>query len=82
VATISSISRSASKKYQPILLSFLIGSLVLGLLGSWFGASFIDHLFGMSSTNPLTPWFASSLFFAALFFCLLVRLIDHSVKDE
>ncbi|MDB9306139.1 MULTISPECIES: CHAT domain-containing protein [Cyanophyceae] len=65
-----------------IALSFLLGSLVLGLLGSWFGVSFIDHLFGMSSTNPLTPWFASSIFFAALFFFLFVRLIDHSVGDE
>ncbi|MDB9345653.1 CHAT domain-containing protein [Nodularia spumigena CS-586/05] len=82
LATISSIYRSASKKYQPILLSFLLGSLLLGLLGSWFGVSFIDHLFGMSSTNPLTPWFASSIFFAALFFFLFVRLIDHSVGDE
>ncbi|MDP5339309.1 MAG: CHAT domain-containing protein [Nodularia sp. (in: cyanobacteria)] len=82
LATISSIYRSASKKYQPILLSFLLASLVLGLLGSWFGVSLIDHLFGMSSTNPLTPWFASSIFFAALFFFLLVRLIDHSVGDE
>ncbi|MBD2344136.1 CHAT domain-containing protein [Anabaena subtropica] len=82
LATISSISRSASKKYQPILLSFLLGSLVVGLLGSWFGVYLIDHLFGMSSTNPLTPWFASSIFFAALFFFLLVRLIDHSVRDE
>jgi hypothetical protein len=82
LATVSSIYRSASKKYQPILLSFLLGSLVLGLLGSWFGVSLIDHLFGMSSTNPLTPWFASSIFFAALFFFLLVRLIDHRVGDE
>jgi hypothetical protein len=63
-------------------LSFLLGSLVLGLLGSWFGVSLIDHLFGMSSTNPITPWFASSIFFAALFFFLFVRLIDHSVGDE
>lgn len=82
LATISSIYRSASKKYQPILLSFLLASLVLGLLGSCFGVSLIDDLFGMSSTNPLTPWFASSIFFAALFFFLLVRLIDHSIGDE
>ncbi|WP_016949341.1 CHAT domain-containing protein [Anabaena sp. PCC 7108] len=82
LATISSIYRSASKKYQPILLSFLLGSLILGLLSSWFGASLIDNLFGISSTNPLTPWFASSIFFAALFFFLLVPLIDHSVEDE
>lgn len=82
LATVSSIYRSASKKYQPILLSFLLGSLVLGLLGSWFGVSLIDHLFGMNSTNPLTPWFASSIFFAALFFFVFVRLIDHRVGDE
>jgi hypothetical protein len=81
-ATVSSIYRSATKKYQPILLSFLLGSLVLALLGSWFGVSLIDHLFGMRSTNPLTPWFASSIFFAALFFFLFVQLIDHRVGDE
>ncbi|QDL11269.1 CHAT domain-containing protein [Brasilonema octagenarum UFV-E1] len=81
-ATVSSIYRSATKKYQPILLSFLLGSFILTLLGSWFGVYLIDHLFGMNSTNPLTPWFASSLFFAVLFFFLFVRLIDHGVGDE
>ncbi|NEU77082.1 CHAT domain-containing protein [Hassallia byssoidea VB512170] len=81
-ATVSSIYRSATKKYQPILLSFLLGSLSLTVLGSWFGASVIDILFGIRSTNPLTPWLASSLFFAALFFFLFVRLIDHGVGDE
>jgi hypothetical protein len=81
-ATISSIKRSATKKYQPILLSFSFVSFTLTLIGSWFGVSLIDHLFGMNSTNPLTPWFASSIFFAALFFFLFVRLIDHGVGDE
>jgi hypothetical protein len=81
-ATVSSIYRSATKKYQPILLSFLLVSFSLALLGSWFGVSLIDHLFGMRSTNPLTPWFASSIFFAALFFSLFVQLIDHRVGDE
>ncbi|NMG08993.1 CHAT domain-containing protein [Brasilonema sp. UFV-L1] len=81
-ATVSSIYRSATKKYQPILLLLLLGSLSLTVLGSWFGVSLINHLFGMNSTNPVTPWLASSLFFAALFFFLFVRLIDHGVGDE
>jgi hypothetical protein len=81
-ATVISIYRSATKKYQPILLSFLLGSFSLSLLSSWFGVSLIDHLFGMNSTNPLTPWFASSIFFAALFFFLFVQLIDRRVGDE
>ncbi len=81
-ATVGSIYRSATKKYQPILLSFLLTSLSLALLGSWFGVSLINNLFGMKSTNLLTPWFASSLFFAALFFLLFVRLIDYGVGDE
>jgi hypothetical protein len=38
-------------------------------------------LFGMNSTNPLTPWFASIVFFAPLF-CLLVRWIDLRVGDD
>lgn len=82
LATVSSIYRSATKKYQPILLSFFLGSLSLALLSSFFGVSLVDSLFGMNSTNPLTPWFASSIFFAALFFFLFVRLIDHRVGDE
>ncbi|NDJ18773.1 CHAT domain-containing protein [Myxacorys almedinensis] len=81
VATVSSIYRSASKKYQPILLSFFLGSLGLTLLSSWFGTSFIDRLFGMKSIDPLTPWFASSIFFACVFL-LLVRLIDLHVGEE
>ncbi|GAB1538725.1 hypothetical protein NUACC21_13890 [Scytonema sp. NUACC21] len=80
--TVSCIYRSATKKYQPILLSFLLGSFGLTLLGSWFGVSIVDRVFGMNSTNPLTPWFASSIFFAALFFFLFVRLIDRGVGDE
>ncbi|MFB2981842.1 CHAT domain-containing protein [Microseira sp. BLCC-F43] len=81
LATITSIRRSASPKYKPILLGFLLVSLGLTILSSWFGTSFIDRLFGMRSIDPLTPWFASSLFFACLFF-LLVRLIDLRVGDE
>ncbi len=79
--TISSIYKSATKKYQPILLSFLLGSLGLTLLSSIFGISLIDHLFGMSSTDPFTPWFASIVFFTPLFF-LLVRWIDLRVGDD
>jgi CHAT domain len=81
LATIISIRRSARPKYKPILLGFLLISLGLTFLSSWFGTSFIDRLFGMRSIDPLTPWFASSLFFACLFF-LLVRLIDLRVGDE
>lgn len=79
--TISSIHKSATKKYQPILLSFLLGSLGLTFLSSIFGVSLIDHLFGISSTDPLTPWFASIVFSAPLFF-LLVRWIDLRVGDD
>jgi hypothetical protein len=79
--TISSIYKSATQKYQPILLSFLLGSLGFTVLSSIFGVSIIDHLFGMNSTNPLTPWFASIVFFAPLF-CLLVRWIDLRVGDD
>lgn len=81
-ATVISIYRNATKKYQPILLSFLLGSLSLSLLSAWFGVSLINNLFGMKSTNLFTPWFASSLFFAALFFFLFVGLIDRGVGDE
>jgi hypothetical protein len=79
--TISSIYKSATKKYQPILLSFLLGSLGFTVLSSIFGVSIINHLFGMNSTNPLTPWFASIVFFAPLFF-LLVHWIDLQVGDD
>jgi hypothetical protein len=82
LATVSSIYRSATKTYQPILLSFFLGSLSLTLLSSFFGVSLVDRLFGISSTDPLTPWFASSIFFASLFFLLVVRLIDLRVGDE
>jgi hypothetical protein len=82
LTTVSSIYRNATKKYQPILLSFLLGSLSLTLLSSVFGVSLIDRLFGMSSTDPLTPWFASITFFTPLFFFLLVRWIDLRVGDE
>ncbi len=81
MTTISSIYRSATKKYQPILLLFLLGSLGLALLGSLFGVFLIDNLFGISSTNPLTPWFAICIFFVPIFF-LLVRLIDLRVENE
>ncbi|MBD2504089.1 CHAT domain-containing protein [Anabaena azotica] len=81
LTTITSIYKSATRKYQPILLSFLLGSLVLTLLSSVFGVSLIDVLFGMSSTDPLIPWFAIITFFAPVFF-LLVRLIDLRVGDE
>jgi CHAT domain len=81
LGTVISICKSATKTYQPTLLIFLFGSFILTLLSSLFGVSVIDSVFGMSSTNPLTPWFASSLFLAPLFF-LLVRWIDLRVGDE
>jgi hypothetical protein len=82
LTTVICIYRSATKTYQPILLSFFSGSLILTVLISFFGVSLVDRLFGMSSTNPLTPWFACSIFFACLFFLFVVRWIDHSVGDE
>ncbi|BAZ16013.1 hypothetical protein NIES4071_78860 [Calothrix sp. NIES-4071] len=81
LVTVSSIYRGASKKYQPLLLTFLLGTLIITLLSGVFGASIIDQLFGMSSTEPLTSWFSSTILFASLFF-LLVRFIDLSVKNE
>ncbi|MBU7585758.1 MAG: CHAT domain-containing protein [Nostoc sp. TH1S01] len=81
LTTITSIYKNATRKYQPILLSFLLASLVLTLLSSVFGVPLIDVLFGMTSTDPLIPWFAIITFFAPVFF-LLVRLIDLRVGDE
>ena len=81
LVTVSSIYRGASKKYQPILLCLLLGTLIFTLLSSFFGASLIDQLFGMSSTEPLTSWFSSTIFFISLFF-LLVRFIDLRVENE
>lgn len=81
LATISSISRSASKKYQPILYSFFFGSLGMMMTIGWFGTSFIDRLFGMNSIDPLTPWLSGSILFACLF-ALLVRAIDFRVEEE
>ncbi len=82
LTTVSCIYRSATKTYQPILLSFFSGSLILTVLISFFGVSLVDRVFGMSSTNLLTPWFACSIFFTSLFFLFVVRWIDHSVGDE
>ncbi|MFM7370552.1 MAG: hypothetical protein ACKO2Z_22740 [Sphaerospermopsis kisseleviana] len=62
-------------------MSFLLGSLGFTVLSSIFGVSIIDHLFGMNSTDSLTPWFASIVFFAPLF-CLFVRWIDLRVGDD
>jgi CHAT domain len=81
LATVSSICKSASPKFRPTLLLFLLGSLGLTLLSSWFGTSLIDHLFGMKSIDPLTPWFASSIFLSCIFF-LFVRLIDLRVGEK
>ncbi|MGF1675537.1 MAG: CHAT domain-containing protein [Rivularia sp. (in: cyanobacteria)] len=81
LATLSSINRHATKQYQPILFTFFSTSLVLTLLASIFGTSLVDNLFGMNSTDPLTPWFSCVIFFATIFF-LLVRLIDLRVHDK
>ena len=81
LATIASIFKSASKKYQPILLSFFLGSLgAIAPLG-WFGTASIDRLFGMKSIDPLTPWFSGSILFGSIFF-LVVRGIDLRVGEE
>lgn len=79
--THSSIYQNATKQYQPILFSFLWGSIGLTLLSSWFGSSLIDHLFGMHSTNPLVPWFVITIFSVPIFF-LLVCLNDPRISDE
>lgn len=80
-ATVATIYKSASKKYQPTLLLFLSASLGLTIASSWWGTSIINRLFGMKSINPLTPWFASSIFFATVFF-LVIRFIDFRLGDE
>jgi hypothetical protein len=81
ITTIASIYRSATKKYQPILLLFLYSCLGFGILSSLFGVFLINSLFGILSTDPLTTWCAGIIFFAPLFF-LLVRWIDMNVGDE
>ena len=80
-ATFATIYKSASKKYQPTLLLFLSASLGLTIASSLWGSSIIDRLFGMKSINPLTPWFASSIFFATVFF-LVIRFIGLRLGDE
>ncbi len=79
--TLTSIHRSATKSYQPILRLFLLISITATLLMGLFGVGQINHLFGMGSTDPLTPWFATTIFLTPLFF-LLVRLIDLRVNNE
>ncbi|MDF5729282.1 MAG: CHAT domain-containing protein [Rhizonema sp. PD38] len=81
ITTLASIYRSATKKYQPILLLFLWICLSFGILSSLFGVFLINNLFGMDSVAPLTTWCAGIIFFAPLFF-LLVRWIDLNVRDE
>jgi CHAT domain len=81
IATWWSIRKSASKKYQQPLLLLLCGSLGLTLLGSWFGSSLIDLLFGMNSISFPTPWIVSSVFLICVFL-VVVRLIDLHVVDE
>ncbi|MCP6761492.1 MAG: CHAT domain-containing protein [Fischerella sp. CENA71] len=82
LTTVSCIYRSATKIYQPILFSFFLGSLILTVLMSFFGVSLVDRIFGMSSTSPLIPWFASSIFLTCLFFLFVVRWIDLGVGNE
>ncbi|MBF2063769.1 MAG: CHAT domain-containing protein [Calothrix sp. C42_A2020_038] len=79
--TVSSIYKSATKTYRPILLIFLLVSLLLTLLMGVFGFEQINRLFGMGSTDPLTPWFATTIFLIPLFF-LLVHLIDLGINNE
>ncbi|ABA25142.1 hypothetical protein Ava_C0053 (plasmid) [Trichormus variabilis ATCC 29413] len=81
ITTLSSIYRSATKKYQPVLVLFLWFCLGFGIFSSLFGVFLIDSLFGMDSSDPLTIWCAGIIFFAPLFF-LLVRWIDLNVGDE
>jgi CHAT domain len=81
ITTLASIYRSATKKYQPILLLFLWSCLGFGILSSLFGVFLINSLFGMRSVAPLTTWCAGIIFFPPLFF-LLVRWIDLNVGDE
>ena len=81
-ATFVAIYKSASKQYQPTLLLFLSASLALTISSNWWGSSIINQLFGMKMiNNSLTPWFASTIFFATVFF-LVVRLIDVRLGDE
>jgi hypothetical protein len=81
-ATFVAIYKSASKQYQAILLLFLSASLALTIASNWWGSSIINQLFGMKMiNNSLTPWFASTIFFATVFF-LVVRFIDVRLGDE
>ncbi|BAZ04136.1 CHAT domain-containing protein [Calothrix sp. NIES-3974] len=79
--TLSSIHRSATKRYRPILRLLLLVSITATLLMGLFGVGQINRLFGMGSTDPLTPWFATTIFLVPLF-VLLVRLIDLRVNHE
>ncbi|MEM6399157.1 MAG: CHAT domain-containing protein [Cyanobacteria bacterium P01_D01_bin.116] len=80
-ATFVAIYRSASKQYQPTLFIFLFASFGLTIASNLWGSSIINQLFGMKIVNPLTPWFASTIFFATVFI-LLVRFIDVRLGDE
>jgi CHAT domain len=81
LVTTISVSKSATEKYKSILFSLILMICGLRILISLFGASIINQLFGMNSTNLLIPWLSFIVFFAPIFFSLTFW-IDRYVKDE
>lgn len=79
--TVNSIMKNAYSQHKIILTLFSLSVFILLPSFSSFGAIIIDQIFGMSSIDPLAPWFSSIFFFASTFF-LVVHWIDSSVGDE
>jgi hypothetical protein len=65
--TFIGIIRNTTRKYRSIFVALLILSFLSVFFISLFGIPTIDQLFGMSSTNPLVPWFSGAIFLTPLF---------------
>jgi CHAT domain len=81
VMTINSITKNAANQHKIVLSAFLLSTFVLLPLFSLFGATTIDQVFGMSNSDPLTPWFAS-IFLCVPIFWVIVYWIDSSVGEK
>jgi CHAT domain len=79
--TINSIIRNAPDQHKVTLSLFSLSVFVLLPLFSLLGATITDQVFGISSADPLTPWFSSVFFFASTF-SLVVHWIDSSVGGK
>jgi hypothetical protein len=80
--TLASIKRSATKRYQSILILFLVVTFFgIGIPGFIFGSSLINSLFGTGSTDPFTPWLAGTIVLA-IFYIVLIFLLDPHVGDD